>query len=82
VVGDTGCGLSPDELDSLRAFLPGRKNMNKKRSTGYGLLIAKKNVEAHDGTLTVESSLGKGTRVTISLPMNMKEETDGESSGR
>jgi len=77
VVSDTGCGLSPEELASLRAFLPGRKNMNKKRSTGYGLPNAKQYVEAHYGTLTVESTLGKGTTVTISLPVNMKEETDG-----
>lgn len=81
-VRDNGCGLSEEELASLRAFLPGKKNMNKKRSTGYGLLIAKKNIEAHDGTLTVESNLGKGTTVAISLPLSAREETDGHSSGR
>lgn len=73
-IRDNGCGLSSEELASLRAFLPGRKNMNKKRSTGYGLLIAKKNIEAHDGTLTVESSLDKGTAVTVTLPLNARGE--------
>jgi len=75
-VRDNGCGLSDKELSALRAFLPGRKNHNKKRSKGLGLLTAKKNIEAHDGTLTVESTLGEGTTVTIMLPLTAGEMED------
>ena len=68
-VADTGIGLSEENLRKLKAFLPGRKNMNKNRSTGYGLLIAKRNIEAHDGNLDIASLEGHGTTVTISLPL-------------
>ncbi len=76
-VRDNGCGMSPDELTALLAFLPGRKNAKKKRSMGLGLLTAKKNVEAHYGTLRVESELGKGTAVTITLPLAAQDAENG-----
>ncbi len=80
-VRDDGCGLSEGELKALRAFLPGRKNSNKKHSKGLGLLTAKKNVEAHDGTLAVESKLREGTTVTIMLPLTAGEPENGQGAG-
>lgn len=79
-VRDTGCGLPDEELASLRAFLPGRKNMNKKRSTGSGLILAKKYIDAHEGAITVESRLNKGTTVLISLPVRAGEEQNGQGA--
>jgi signal transduction histidine kinase len=67
---DTGVGLSAENLRKLRAFLPGRKNMTKRRSTGYGLLIAKRGVEAHGGSLDIQSRLRRGTTVVVSLPLS------------
>lgn len=66
---DTGVGLSEENLTKLKAYLPGRKNMTKKRSTGYGLLIAKRCIEAHEGSMEIQSRLGHGTTVTVSLPL-------------
>jgi signal transduction histidine kinase len=40
----------------------------KYEGTGLGLPLAKRLVELHGGTLTVESALGVGTTVTIMLP--------------
>ena len=81
-VHDNGCGMSADELTALLAFLPGRKNLKKKRSMGLGLLTAKKNIEAHDGRLGVESKLGEGTTVTMTLPLTVKDAQDGQSPNR
>jgi signal transduction histidine kinase len=66
---DTGVGLSDENLKKLKAYLPGRKNMTKKRSTGYGLLIAKRSVEAHGGSMDIQSRLNHGTTVVVSLPL-------------
>ena len=38
--------------------------------TGLGLPLAKRLVELHDGTLSIESALGEGTTVTVSLPIS------------
>ena len=67
---DTGVGLSDANLKKLKAFLPGRKNMTKRRSTGYGLLTAKRGVEAHGGSLDIQSRLNYGTTVVVSLPLS------------
>ena len=81
-IHDNGCGMSEEELTALLAFLPGRKNRKKKQSTGLGLLTAKKNIEAHGGKLGVDSELGEGTTVTVTLPLTAEDALDGQSPDR
>ena len=70
VVSDTGIGISPGEIP--KAMEPfgqiDSKISRKYEGTGLGLPLAKRLVELHGGTLTVESALGVGTTVTIVLP--------------
>ena len=68
-IEDTGVGLSDENLRKVKTFLPGRKNMTKKRSTGYGLLKAKRGIEAHEGSLDIHSRLNHGTTVIVSFPL-------------
>ncbi|RPI57146.1 MAG: sensor histidine kinase [Acidobacteria bacterium] len=63
-VADTGTGMDPEAL--RRIFEP--YFSTKATGTGLGLTIAKRNVELNGGRIHVESSLGRGTKVTIELP--------------
>jgi signal transduction histidine kinase len=64
-VADTGSGMDPEAL--RRIFEP--YFSTKATGTGLGLTIAKRNVELQGGQILVESSPGKGTTVTIELPV-------------
>jgi len=69
-VRDTGCGIPPDELDRVfdRFYQVEKVVTRKSGGTGLGLAIVKNIVEAHGGRIWIESELGKGTRVSFTLP--------------
>ena len=64
-VADTGTGLDPD----VRKRLFDPYFSTKSFGTGLGLAIALRAVEAHDGTIDVESEPGRGTLFRIRLPV-------------
>ncbi len=68
-VADNGPGISPEVLPHLfdRYFLV--QQAKKKIGSGLGLSICKMIVELHGGRITVESTVGQGTRFCISLPL-------------
>lgn len=67
-VADEGKGIAPENLSSIfRPFFT-----TKGHGTGLGLSLAKRTVEAHGGAIDVSSELGKGTRFTITLPIERK----------
>jgi two-component system cell cycle sensor histidine kinase PleC len=70
VVRDTGTGIPPDEIKDL--FRPFARTAEAKRvsvpGTGLGLAIVKSLVELHQGTIALDSKVGAGTRVTVTLP--------------
>jgi signal transduction histidine kinase len=68
VFTDTGVGISEENLNRL--FEP--LFTTKARGMGLGLSICKRIVEAHGGTITVESEPNKGTTFTITLPIEPK----------
>ncbi|MCO6454798.1 MAG: HAMP domain-containing histidine kinase [Pirellulaceae bacterium] len=74
-VRDNGVGLSSVDLQELRAFVPGRTT-KKGYGTGFGLPIARRNIAAHDGSISIESSEDAGTTVTIVLPAHSPEEPE------
>ncbi len=64
-VADTGIGLPPDEVD--RVFERFHKGSTSSGS-GLGLTISRDLVEAHSGSIQMESAPGAGTVITIRLP--------------
>lgn len=67
-IQDQGIGI-PDE-NQANIFEPfyRAKNVDYIAGTGLGLAIVKQGVHAHQGTIAVESEIGKGTTFTIELP--------------
>ena len=68
-VSDTGTGIPPEELPRLFSRFHSPKRRENDTGTGLGLYLCKHLVEEHGGKITAESSLGKGTKMTIFLPL-------------
>jgi signal transduction histidine kinase len=67
-VRDNGSGIAPEDLPHVfDRFYRGDKSRSQSGESGLGLAIAKSIVEAHGGTIAVESASGKGTTFTITL---------------
>ncbi len=65
VFSDSGTGISANDLSRVfEPFYSGRK-----KGTGMGLSIVRKIVLVHKGNINIESTVGKGTTVTITLPV-------------
>jgi len=70
-VRDGGRGISPTDLAKLREFIPGGSSRRRDKSgTGYGLPICRRYVEAHGGSLKIESNEKEGTTVAFRLPLD------------
>ena len=69
-VTDTGIGMSKEYLPTLFEPFSRERNttISKVAGTGLGMSIVKKLVEMMDGTIEVESHLGKGTKFTVTIP--------------
>jgi signal transduction histidine kinase len=70
-VSDHGIGIPPEELDSIfeRFRRGGNAMQHNEEGMGLGLPLAKAIVEAHKGRIEMKSRLGKGTTVSVTLPV-------------
>ncbi len=69
-VWDTGVGIAAEDMDKLfEPFIQLDSRLARKYTgTGLGLALVERMVTMHEGTISVKSTLGKGSRFTISLP--------------
>jgi signal transduction histidine kinase len=68
-VSDTGSGIPPEEIPRIWERLFRGDTSRAERGLGLGLSLVKAIVEAHGGSVEVESTVGSGSTFTISLPM-------------
>jgi PAS domain S-box-containing protein len=69
-VKDTGIGIAPENLHRvLEPFVQVGNSLDRQHTgTGLGLPAAKRIMELHQGTLTLQSTLGIGTEATVTFP--------------
>jgi two-component system, NtrC family, sensor kinase len=67
-VQDTGCGIAPEHIDKIMDPFFTTKPVGQ--GTGLGLSIVRKIVDEHGGHITVDSAVGVGTSIAISLPVD------------
>lgn len=70
-VADQGIGIPEDELPHLFESFHRASNVGAIAGTGLGLAIVRHAVQAHGGTIAVDSRLGEGTRFVVRLPQAM-----------
>ena len=73
---DTGTGIPEEALQKI--FTP--LFTTKAQGMGFGLAICKRIIEAHEGTITVETAVSKGTTFTITLPLKPKVEVEEDKT--
>jgi signal transduction histidine kinase len=69
-VRDSGVGIPAEELPHVFGdFFRGRAARSEEGGAGLGLAITRRIIEAHNGSITVESTPGQGSTFSISLPL-------------
>jgi PAS domain S-box-containing protein len=71
---DTGIGMTKETVKKLGSPL----FTTKARGMGFGLAICRRIAEAHGGKIAVDSTAGKGTTVTVTIPVRPKQVNEGE----
>jgi PAS domain S-box-containing protein len=68
-VADRGVGIPAADLPKIFQAFQRAGNVGQIAGTGLGLVIVQRCVELHGGTIELQSEIGKGTRVTVRLPL-------------
>lgn len=65
-ITDNGCGISKHDLPKIRDKF--YKANNSARGSGIGLAVTDEIIKLHNGEMNIESDIGIGTTVTVTLP--------------
>ncbi len=78
-ISDTGAGISPDDLPHVKEKF--YKANTLVRGSGIGLAVADEIIRLHNGEIDIDSVLGEGTTVRITIPIEPKEREQTEKEG-
>lgn len=70
IISDTGCGISDENI--CRIFEYGFTTKQPGSGSGIGLALSKNIIKKHNGVILIESEEGKGTAVTVKIPINQE----------
>jgi len=68
-ISDSGSGIPPEQMEKIFNYY----YTTKEKGVGLGLPISHRIIEAHGGQLKMESRVGEGTKVTVTLPVEKKD---------
>jgi signal transduction histidine kinase len=69
-IKDDGVGIAAEDIPHIfDDFYVGKTKPEEERRSGVGLAITKRIIDAHDGSISVDSELGKGSTFTVHLPI-------------
>ena len=68
-VGDQGIGIPPEDQARMFESFHRASNVGNRQGTGLGLVIVKKAVELHGGSISIDSKVDAGTRISVLLPL-------------
>lgn len=70
-ITDQGRGMTPDQIESIGAYMQFERKVYEQQGLGLGLVIARRIAELYGGSLSIDSSAGHGTTINIRLPMQI-----------
>lgn len=74
IVSDTGTGMSPEKQNVAASVFGGSESLNLfNQSSGLGLSICKAIVDGMSGEISIDSTPGKGTKVSIYFPCKLRD---------
>jgi len=68
-VADQGIGIPVEDQARMFESFQRASNVGNRQGTGLGLVIAKKAAELHGGTISIDSKVDQGTRISVRLPL-------------
>jgi signal transduction histidine kinase len=77
IVSDNGCGIPEANLEKV--FEPFFTTKDVDKGTGLGLYITYKTIDRHNGSIEIDSEEGKGTTVTVTLPIEKQVSAEKEN---
>jgi two-component system sensor histidine kinase/response regulator len=69
IIRDHGVGMDQTHLKEIGAYRQFNRELQEQQGYGLGLAITRRITELYGGTFSIESEVGKGTTVTIRLPL-------------
>ncbi len=77
VISDSGVGIKPEDLPKVKTRF--FRADHARPGSGVGLAVADEIMRRHGGSLDIDSEYGKGTTVTLTLPLRFVEKTNEET---
>ena len=68
-VSDQGRGMTPEQLQQIGVYMQFERNLYEQQGIGLGLILAQRLAQLYGGALRIASEVGRGTTITVELPL-------------